>query len=169
MNIEKARNNSLILEETYNDANDLEPVKPYIYIYSAIVASVFLVGITRSLLFYTLATRCSQRLHDQVFGALIRTGMRFFDTNPSGRILNRFSKDMGAIDELLPKAVLDAGQITMMMIGSLVVSCTVNPIFLVPIVFISLIFYWIRKVYLRTSKNVKRLEGMSQYPISNAF
>lgn len=33
--------------------------------------------------------------------------MRFFDTNPSGRILNRFSKDIGAIDELVTMCVLD--------------------------------------------------------------
>ena len=156
------KNQSLSVNATYDNTDDFEPVKIYIYIYSAIVISIFLVGITRSLLFYNLAMRCSQRLHDLVFGALIRTGMRFFDTNPSGRILNRFSKDMGAIDELLPKALLDAGQITMMMVGSLVVACTVNPIFIVPIVFISFIFYWIRKVYLKTSKNIKRLEGMSK-------
>lgn len=38
--------------------------------------------------------------------------MRFFDTNPSGRILNRFSKDMGAIDEVLPRGMMDAIQVT---------------------------------------------------------
>lgn len=109
---------------------------------------------------------CSQRLHDLMFSALIRTGMRFFDTNPSGRILNRFSKDMGAIDELLPKAMLDAGQMNMLMLGSLTVTCVVNPIFLVPVAFISALFYWIRRVYLKTSKNVKRLEGISMSAFS---
>lgn len=37
-----------------------------------------------------------------MFNGIISTSMRFFDTNPSGRILNRFSKDMGATDEFLP-------------------------------------------------------------------
>lgn len=132
----------------------------YIYIYTGIVLGIFIIGITRSLFFYKTCMTCSQRLHDMMFSALIRTGMRFFDTNPSGRILNRFSKDMGTIDELLPKACLDAGQMNMMMFGSLIVTCIVNPIFLVPIVFISIIFYWLRRVYLKTSKNVKRLEGI---------
>ena len=135
----------------------------YIYVYSGIIVSIFILGITRSFAFYALCMRASQRLHDMVFGALIRTGMRFFDTNPSGRILNRFSKDMGAIDELLPKALLDAGQIIMMMIGTLIVTCTVNLLYLIPIVVLGSVFYFIRKVYLRTSKNVKRLEGMSKY------
>lgn len=149
--------------ETILDEDSILPIETYIYIYTGIVVSIFVFGLTRSFAFYTVCLRCSQRLHDLVFGALIRTSMRFFDTNPSGRILNRFSKDMGAIDELLPKAMLDSGQIILMMLGSLVVTCTVNPIFLVPIFFIASVFYWIRKVYLKTSKNIKRLEGMSEY------
>lgn len=141
----------------------------YIYIYSAIVASVFIIAFIRSYVFYNICMRCSQRLHDLVFGALIRASMRFFDTNPSGRILNRFSKDIGAIDELLPKAFLDATQIILAMCGSLIVTCTVNPIFVVPIFFIVAIFYWIRKVYLKTSKNIKRLEGMSKLIFQKMF
>ncbi|KAL0104953.1 hypothetical protein PUN28_016533 [Cardiocondyla obscurior] len=140
-------------------------VMNYVYIYTGIVLAIFFVGITRSVVFYKTCMTCSQRLHDMMFSALIRTGMRFFDTNPSGRILNRFSKDMGAIDELLPKAMLDAGQMNMMVVGALVVTCIVNPIFLVPVVFIAGIFYWIRKVYLKTSKNIKRLEGISRSPV----
>ncbi|XP_014299326.1 ATP-binding cassette sub-family C member 4 isoform X1 [Microplitis demolitor] len=144
---------------------DITPAYSYIYIYTGLVLSVFVIGITRSLLFYISCVRASQKLHDRSFEALIRTSMRFFDTNPSGRILNRFSKDMGAIDELLPKALLDAGQITMMMVGSLMIICIIDPRFLVPLIIIAFIFYWIRKVYLKTSKNVKRLEGMMRSPV----
>ena len=147
------------------DTSDPAPQENYIYVYSAIVVGLFCIGITRSLTFYKMCIMCSQKLHDMAFSALIRTGMRFFDTNPSGRILNRFSKDMGAIDELLPKAILDAGQICMMMFGSLIVSCIINPLFLVPIIFLGTVFYWIRKVFLKTSKNIKRMEGVTRSPV----
>ncbi|XP_033189527.1 ATP-binding cassette sub-family C member 4 isoform X1 [Bombus vancouverensis nearcticus] len=144
---------------------DISSMYNSIYVYTAIIVGLFCIGITRSLTFYKVCILCSQKLHDMAFSALIRTGMRFFDTNPSGRILNRFSKDMGAIDELLPKAILDAGQICMMMFGSLAVSCIINPLFLIPIVFLGTVFYWIRKVFLRTSKNIKRMEGMTRSPV----
>ena len=144
---------------------DISSMYNSMYVYTAIIVGLFCIGITRSLIFYKVCILCSQRLHDMAFSALIRTGMRFFDTNPSGRILNRFSKDMGAIDELLPKAILDAGQICMMMFGSLAVSCIINPLFLIPIVFLGTVFYWIRKVFLRTSKNIKRMEGMTRSPV----
>lgn len=178
VNAEEKRYNNYIKDKEFYQANnltnstnnnlkefDIEPALNWVYVYTGIVLSIFFIGITRSFMFYSLAIGASQRLHDQAFGALIRTGMRFFDTNPSGRVLNRFSKDMMAIDELLPKAILDASQITMMMMGSLVIICIVNPIFIAPLGIIFFIFYWIRKVYLRTSKNVKRLEGILRSPV----
>ncbi|XP_066582136.1 LOW QUALITY PROTEIN: ATP-binding cassette sub-family C member 4-like [Prorops nasuta] len=151
--------------QTYIESNDVLSSNIYIYIYSGIVASIFIVGITRSLIFYKTCMMCSQRLHDMAFSALIRTGMRFFDTNSSGRILNRFSKDIGGIDELLPKAILDSFQNNLMMVSSLILSCTVRPIFLIPIAFLGSVFYFTRKVYLITSKNIKRLEGMTKSPV----
>jgi ATP-binding cassette subfamily C (CFTR/MRP) protein 4 len=45
-------------------------------------------------------------MHDNMFTKVIRSQMIFFDTNPVGRVLNRFSKDMGLVDELLPYTVL---------------------------------------------------------------
>ncbi|XP_053998356.1 ATP-binding cassette subfamily C member 4-like isoform X1 [Hylaeus anthracinus] len=148
-----------------SETSDISSMYNYMYIYTGIVLGIFIIGISRSLMFYKVCMLCNQKLHDMAFNALIRTGMRFFDTNPSGRILNRFSKDMGAIDELLPKAILDATQICLLMVGSLVVSCVVNYLFLIPIVFLSTVFYWIRKVFLKTSKNIKRMEGMTRSPV----
>ncbi|XP_012339560.1 multidrug resistance-associated protein 4 [Apis florea] len=156
---------SNITNDTLIENLDISSMYKYLYVYTIIVVGIFCIGITRSLSFYKVCILCSQKLHDMAFSALIRTGMRFFDINPSGRILNRFSKDMGAIDELLPKAILDAGQICMMMVGSLTVSCIINPLFLIPIVFLGTVFYWIRKVFLKTSKNIKRMEGITRSPV----
>lgn len=91
--------------------------------------------------------------------------MRFYDTNPSGRILNRFSKDMGSVDELLPKATLDASQIILSLIGTIVVTVIVNPMFLIPLCALGIVFVFVRRIFLKTSKNIKRLEGITRSPV----
>lgn len=131
-----------------------------IYIHGSLMLTLFTVAIIRSVGFYSICVNASQTLHNTMFKGLISSTMRFFDTNPSGRILNRFSKDMGAVDEYLPKAVLDATQITLSMAGAVIVTAIVNPLFLVPIGVMSIMFMFIRRVYLKTSKDIKRLEGI---------
>ncbi|KAI5699855.1 hypothetical protein M8J75_009903 [Diaphorina citri] len=82
-----------------------------------------------------------------------------------GRILNRFSKDMGAVDEVLPKAMLDAAQGVMQVSGALIVSLSVNPLFSIPVLILLYLFWRLSKAYLRTSKSLKYLEGVTRSPV----
>jgi len=83
-----------------------------LYIYGVLILAVISVTLSRGFIFFAICMRASKRLHDKSFLSLLHSPMRFFDTNPSGRILNRFSKDMGAVDELLPKAIIEATQVS---------------------------------------------------------
>lgn len=44
----------------------------------------------------------SLELHNLIFSRVIKSPMHFFDMTPVGRILNRFSKDIDTIDNVLP-------------------------------------------------------------------
>ncbi|KAG4077286.1 hypothetical protein HA402_009915 [Bradysia odoriphaga] len=148
-----------------SNASSLLTTETLIYIHGGLMAALFTIALCRSLSFYTICVRASQKLHDFMFDGIISTSMRFFDTNPSGRILNRFSKDMGATDEFLPKAILDATQIILNMFGAIVVTAIVNPLFLIPVGVLGIFFIYVRKVYLKTGKNIKRLEGITRSPV----
>lgn len=98
-----------------------------------------------------------------MFHAVISAPMRFFNLNPSGRILNRFAKDIGVIDEYLSRTLLDSIHTNLYMVGSIFLAITVNPLFILPISMLSIVFLFLRKIYLKTSKNLKRLEGISKW------
>ena len=52
-------------------------------------------------------SRASRNLHDMMFKGLTKTFMLFFNRNSSGRILNRFSEDIGNIDTELPQTLFE--------------------------------------------------------------
>ncbi|CAH2237489.1 jg12822 [Pararge aegeria aegeria] len=136
-----------------------------IYIYSGMVVALVVISLLRSFMFFSMAMRASTRLHNNMFASITRAPMRFFHTNPSGRILNRFSKDMGAVDEVLPSALLDVLQIGLSLIGIVVVVGVVNYWLLLPTVAIGLVFYGLRIFYLASSRSIKRLEGVTRSPV----
>ncbi|KAK0084066.1 hypothetical protein PV325_007667 [Microctonus aethiopoides] len=82
-----------------------------------------------------------------------------------GRVLNRFSKDIGAMDEILPKTILEALQIVLVMIGVLIVIIIVNPWMAVPIIIIGIIFYIIQRYCHNTIQDIKRLESVAKSPV----
>lgn len=109
-----------------------------------------------------MCIRASRKLHNVLFNGIISTSLRFFDTNPLGRILNLFSKDLGNVDELLPKSLMDASQHILTMIGSISLTVIVQPLFLIPIILVGAVYIYVRKIYLKSSKDIKRMEGISK-------
>lgn len=51
--------------------------------------------------------RSSRELHTRLFGRLMAASLDFFESTPRGRILGHFSKDIDAVDALLPQYLLD--------------------------------------------------------------
>ena len=78
-----------------------------IIIYSVIVTGTFILMVLRSLTFFLVCTNASVTLHKRLFFRLLRAPMYIFDNNPVGRILNRFTRDLGIIDEQLPLCAYD--------------------------------------------------------------
>ncbi|EDW33917.1 GL21974 [Drosophila persimilis] len=135
------------------------------YIYGGLIIAVVIMTTFRGFLFFKTCMHASKVLHDRMFGCILHATMRFFDTNPSGRILNRFSKDMGAIDELLPRAMMDFIQIALVMFGILIVISVVNPVLMAAMLVVAVIDMLILKLYLRPSQDLKRLEGICRSPV----
>ncbi|KAB0798124.1 hypothetical protein PPYR_09117 [Photinus pyralis] len=146
-----------MVENVYSDST-------YMYVYSVLILSSMLLTTLRSMLFFKICINASKNLHNIMFSNVLKAKMRFFDTNPSGRILNRFSKDMGAVDEILPRAILETIYIFMVLTGILVIVFLVQPWMIVPTVISAIFFYIARVIYLASAQNIKRIEGITRAP-----
>lgn len=56
-----------------------------------------------------LQVAASVRLHNRLLDSIMRLPSSFFDTNPSGRIINRFSRDTEIMDSVLPLSLIQLG------------------------------------------------------------
>lgn len=65
-------------------------------------------------------------MHDEVAQHVLRAPLAFYHTNPSGRILNRFSKDQGTADDHLPQVAFDATQSLFLVAGKLSLCCVAS-------------------------------------------
>ncbi|XP_053965144.1 probable multidrug resistance-associated protein lethal(2)03659 [Anastrepha ludens] len=136
-----------------------------IYIFFSIILATIIFSFGRSLLFFTMAMRSSTELHNAMYRGITRAAMYFFHTNPSGRILNRFAKDLGQVDEILPWVMMDVIQNFLSLFGIVIVISIANPVSLVATAVLALVFYLMRVFYLNTSRDVKRLEAVTRSPI----
>ncbi|KAI8947440.1 metal resistance protein YCF1 [Xylaria longipes] len=145
-------------------------VAKYLGIYFAFgVGSAALTVVQTLILWIFCSIEASRKLHERMATAIFRAPMSFFDTTPAGRILNRFSSDVYRLDEVLARTF------NMLFVNfarsgfTLIVISVGTPAFVALIIPISAVYYWVQRYYLRTSRELKRLDSVSRSPIYAHF
>ncbi|KAH8258985.1 hypothetical protein KR038_000986, partial [Drosophila bunnanda] len=159
-------NNTLNLDTTIQNTGwSLSTEQKDIWLFTLITVLSIVTTVTASFLIFNLAKKCSIGLHSSILNAISRASMYFFNTNPPGRILNRFSKDLGQVDEMLPVVMMDVIQTFLCLTGIVIIIAVVNPLLLTPTILISIVFYKLRSFYLKTSRDVKRIDAIARSPV----
>ncbi|XP_034328340.2 ATP-binding cassette sub-family C member 4 isoform X2 [Magallana gigas] len=136
-----------------------------VYVFSGIIASVFIFGLLRALMYFKVAVDAAKHLHNKMFRRLLRVPIRFFDINPVGRVLNRFSKDTGHMDDNLPITFFDYIQCVLTILGIVIVVVVIIPYVFVLLIPILILLYITRRYHIITSRHIKRLEGTTRSPV----
>ncbi|KAK3990185.1 hypothetical protein QBC44DRAFT_395116 [Cladorrhinum sp. PSN332] len=111
----------------------------------------------------------SRKLHERMATAIFRSPMSFFDVTPAGRILNRFSSDIYRVDEVLART-FNMLFVNLAKSGfTLVIVSVSTPPFVALIIPLGAMYVWIQRYYLRTSRELKRLDSVSRSPIYAHF
>ncbi|CAL8104285.1 unnamed protein product [Orchesella dallaii] len=137
----------------------------YLYVYTGIVVAIFVLTKFRAIYFFMFCIKISINVHNKMFVSLVRAPMKFFDDNPSGRVMNRFTKDIGAMDELLPYAFFDAITIFLLMISMVILIIVSNYYMSIPTGILIIGLFAMRQYFIKTARDVKRIEAISRSPI----
>ena len=109
--------------------------------------------------------KSSSRLHAAMLTSLLRAPVSFFDVNPAGRILNRFAKDIGCMDEVLPYILSESVQYVMFTIGILVLISVANMWIIGASVPFTVLSLYVSKRYIITAREIKRIEAITSSPV----
>ena len=158
----------------WSEVNERESTNPnvgkFIGIYFALgVGGAFLVVIQTLILWIFCSIEAARKLHERMAFAIFRSPMSFFETTPAGRILNRFSSDIYRVDEVLARVFNMLFVNAARAFYTLGIVCAATPAFLVLIVPLAFIYLSYQKYYLRTSRELKRLDSVSRSPVYAHF
>ncbi|PHH65684.1 hypothetical protein CDD81_1770 [Ophiocordyceps australis] len=111
----------------------------------------------------------SRRIHDRLMSAVTRAKFKFFDVTPLGQLMNRFSKDLEAVDQEIAPTAIGVMSCALSLLVTVVLIAAITPGFLIAAAFIAGIFYFVATLYLRTSRDLKRLESIQRSPLFQQF
>lgn len=156
--------------ETNSSNGSNEHVGKYIGIYFAFGIGSSLLSVVQTLVLWIFCSiEASRKLHERMANAIFRSPMSFFDVTPAGRILNRFSSDIYRVDEILAR-VFNMLFVNVAKSGfTLAVVSVSTPAFIGLILPLGAMYVWIQRYYLRTSRELKRLDSVSRSPIYAHF
>ena len=141
----------------------------YLTTYGLLALFYVLISLTREGYIFWGSLRASSRLHKRLLDSVTHGKLQFFDTTPLGQLMNRFSKDMEAIDQEVAPIAVGAIGCLFSMITIVVLISVITPGFLVAGFFIAIIFSAIGYFYLKSSRDLKRLESVQRSPLYQQF
>lgn len=141
----------------------------YLGVYVGLSIASALISTLRFVSIYTGSVRASRRLFEKLNFVVLRAPLRWLDTVPVGRILNRFTADFHIIDSQLANNLGFGAGSFLQLLGVIVASVFVSPWLLLLASVLLLIALYYAVLYLYGARPVKRLESNSKSPVFEQF
>uniref|UniRef100_A0A674DV02 ATP binding cassette subfamily C member 12 n=1 Tax=Salmo trutta TaxID=8032 RepID=A0A674DV02_SALTR len=136
----------------------------YQMVYGLVVVAMLVFSFIKGYSFTKVTLHASSKLHDTMFRNILNSPMSFFDTTPTGRMVNRFSKDQDEVDTMLPFNMENFLQFCLMVTYTIVTISAVFPPLLIAITLLGAIFTLILYIFQRSIREMKRMENVSRSP-----
>jgi ABC-type multidrug transport system fused ATPase/permease subunit len=141
----------------------------YLLVYLAI-SGLYLVGVAaRMSITFLGSLNASSKLYTGMLKRILGAKMRFFDSTPSGRILNRLSKDMSSIDQEACETMSYFVNSVLSCLAILAVVAFSTPLFLFALVVIIALYLVVGAIHVNTNREVKRIDSVTRSPLFVSF
>ncbi|NXS34928.1 MRP1 protein, partial [Pomatostomus ruficeps] len=111
----------------------------------------------------------SRALHHQLLDSILHLPLQWFETNPAGQIISRFTKDLFTVDVCFHFYLRTWLNCTLEVIGTILVIMSASPLFIVVVIPLGYFYFTIQRYYIVSSRQIRRLAGASQAPVISHF
>uniref|UniRef100_A0AAY4BU55 Multidrug resistance-associated protein 1 n=1 Tax=Denticeps clupeoides TaxID=299321 RepID=A0AAY4BU55_9TELE len=111
----------------------------------------------------------SRYLHETMLYNVLRSPMAFFERTPSGNLVNRFSKETDTIDSVIPSIFKMFMGSMFNVLGACAVILIATPLVVIIIPPLGLLYFFVQRFYVASSRQLKRLESVSRSPVYTHF
>lgn len=164
------------LSSAYTQASDAvtvfkvnHPVQYYIIWYALIGLGYSVLATIRVFVSFFAGIRASNRIFKRVLTRILGAKLGFFDKTPLGRIMNRFSKDIEAVDQELTPFGEATFACLVSCVSIFILITVITPGFLFFAVIISYLYYLVGSFYITLSRELKRFDSITKSPIHQHF
>lgn len=156
--------------EVNTEADGNPHIAFYLGIYLALGLGASFVTVVQTFIMWMFCiVESARKLHHQMLISVVRAPMSFFETTPLGRIINRFSNDINKVDQVLGRTFVQFFSNTIKVLFTLIVISWSTPPFILFILPLLFLYVYYQRYYLRTSRELKRLDSVSRSPIFAHF
>ncbi|XP_076628531.1 ATP-binding cassette sub-family C member 10 [Colletes latitarsis] len=154
--------------EYFFDNNNLS-TNYYLTVYAILALFNSLFTLMRAFMFAYGGIQAAIAIHKQLLKVVIRAKAVFFDIQPFGRIINRFSSDTYTIDDTLPFIANILFAQLFGLFATVIVTTYGLPWILLILAPLVPVYHWIQNHYRLTSRELKRLSSMALSPLYTHF
>ncbi|EXJ81324.1 hypothetical protein A1O3_07614 [Capronia epimyces CBS 606.96] len=152
------------------EATEIDPdLLYYLGVYLGISLLAWAVGTVRYFFVYLASIRASKVLFEKLAFAVLRAPLRWLDTVPLGRILNRFTSDFNMLDSRISNDLGFMLHNMMHVLSVVIAGVFVSPYMIVFAIALLVVSMYFAIRYLSGAREVKRLESNAKSPVFEQF
>ncbi|KAI7895794.1 P-loop containing nucleoside triphosphate hydrolase protein [Mucor mucedo] len=161
--------NLVLAPSIYTQEDASNSLNKYLGFYALINLVSIILSVFRYAYMYWGGIRASKRLYEKLLDRVFHAPLRFFDTTPVGRIVNRFSNDFLTVDANIPMDIMQFLVQVVIIAAIVAVAASVLPALIAIMIFTAAINVYYGLRFVSSSRDLKRLDSVSRSPLFTLF
>ncbi|OXA36987.1 Multidrug resistance-associated protein 1 [Folsomia candida] len=148
-----------------DDSTQIKSAATNITIYGSVGLVQAILLLLGCLYIYNFSLKASRNLYDILLLKVLNGRIHFLNKIGAGSLLNVLTKDVDILESSFPQNMQGTVLNFLLLLSAIFTTCYATPIFLVFVAPLAIIYYFLQRLYVVTSTNLRRNESLTRTPL----